>query len=330
MPPWCCLSRARPTASSLTTPPKESAHLEILDSEGRLVRRLEAKDLVAGLNRVSWDLRYESPRVVALRTLAPDNARIWQEPRFRDEDSRPITHWGSKPAEVGPVVAPGSYSVRLKVAGQSLTEPLTVVRDPRAPGSDADIELSVRTLVRIRDDISHVSDSVNQLEWLRRQLEVIEAMLRPAQGHGKPAAVLAEEGDEPDEEPAAAPERELHAAEQQQHAELLKAAEALDQKLQSAESRLVSRALRDSDDKYFVEADGTYLDLIWLNAEVGTGGGDVAGGADFAPTEAQLETLKTLEAEMSAVDSDLKDLMGHDLPALDSALERASLAPLAH
>jgi len=292
------------------------------------VRKLEAKDLVAGINRVSWDLRYESPRVVALRTVAPDNPRIWREPRFWDEDSRPITHWGSKPAEVGPIVAPGSYSVRLKVAGQTLTEPLTVVRDPRAPGSDADIQLSVRTLLRIRDDISHVSDAVNQVEWLRKQLEVIEAMLRPARGHEKPEAVLAEEGDEPDEEPAAAPERELHAAEQQQRGELLKAAEALDQKLQAAESRLVSRALRDSDDKYFVGADGTYLDLIWLNAGVGTGGGDVAGGADFAPTEAQLETLRTLEAEMQSVDAELNDLMQRDLPSLDQLLERASLAPL--
>ena len=292
------------------------------------MRRLEAKDLVAGINRVSWDLRYESPRVIALRTLAPDNPRIWEEPRFRDEDSRPITHWGSKPAEVGPVVAPGSYSVHLKVAGQTLTEPLIVVRDPRAPGSEADIRLSVKTLLRIRDDISHVSDSVNQVEWLRKQLEVIEAMLRPAKGHGKQEAVLAEEGDEVEEEPAAAPERELHAAEQQRRGELLKAAEALDRKLQAAESRLVSRALRDSDDKYFVEADGAYLDLIWLNAEVGTGGGDVAGGADFAPTEAQLENLQTLEAESAAVDSELKDLMQRDLPALDSALERASLAPL--
>jgi hypothetical protein len=314
---------------SLATVPKDPAHLEILDSEGHVVRKLEAKELVAGLNRVSWDLRYESPRVVALRTLAPDNPHIWREPRFWDEDSRPITHWGSKPAEVGPVVAPGSYSVRLKVAGQSFTQPLTVVSDPRAPGSAADIQLSVRTLVRIRDDISHVSDSVNQVEWLRKQLEVIEAMLRPAKAHGKQEAVLAEEGDEAEEEPAAAPERELRAAEQQQRSELLKAAESLDQKLQAVESRLVSRALRDSDDKYFVEADGAYLDLIWLNAEVGTGGGDVAGGADFAPTEAQLNTLKTLENDMSGVDADLKQLMQRDLPALDSALERATLAPLA-
>jgi hypothetical protein len=34
----------------------------------------------------------------------------------------------------------------------------------------------------------------------------------------------------------------------------------LDKKLQAAESRLVSRALRNGDDKYFVEADGVYLE----------------------------------------------------------------------
>src|SRR5262249_6117299 len=175
-----------------------------------------------------------------------------------------------------------------------LTQPLAVVADPRAPGSAADIELSVRTLIRIRDDISHVSDAVNQMEWLRKQLEVVAAMQRPAKAHGKRQAVLAEADGQPDEEPAQAPDRELHGAEEQQRRELLKAAEALDQKLQTTESRLVSRALRDSDDKYFVEADGAYLDLIWLNAEVGTGGGDVAGGADFAPTQAQLDNLTTL------------------------------------
>ena len=116
--------------------------------------------------------------------------------------------------------------------------------------------------------------------------------------------------------------------EEQQRVRLLAAAENLDNKLQTVESRLVSQALRNSDDKYFVEAYGVYLDLIWLNAEVGTGGGDVAGGADFAPTEAQLDSLKTLEAEVSRVDSDLKQVLEQDLPSFDQALERANLTPL--
>jgi hypothetical protein len=312
---------------SLTAAPKDPVQLEILDSAGNLVRKLEAKGLV-GINRVKWDLRYESPRVVALRTVAPDNPRIWQEPRFRDVDSRPITHWGSKPAEVGPLAAPGGYSVRLKVDGRPFVQPLTLVSDPRSPASDADIQLSVKTLLRIRDNISHASDSVNQMEWLRKQLEIVVAMLRPAKPPEKPQPVIVEEGDEADAEPAPAPPRVLSEVEAQQRVALLAAAEKLDQKLQTVEARLVSRALRNSDDKYFVEADGAYLDLIWLNAEVGTGGGDVAGGADFAPTEAQLESLQVLESEMARVDADLREILQRDLPAFNQALQQANLTPL--
>ena len=73
---------------------------------------------------------------------------------------------------------------------------------------------------------------------------------------------------------------------------------------------------------------GVYLDLIWLNAEVGTGGGDVAGSADFAPTEAQLDSLKTLEAETASVDSAFRKILQEDLPSFDQALRSANLAPV--
>jgi photosystem II stability/assembly factor-like uncharacterized protein len=314
---------------SLSEEPKDPVKLEVLDAEGNSVRKLEAKDVVVGINRVRWDLHYDSPRVVALRTVAPDDPRVWQDPRFWDEESRPVTHWGVREAEVGPVVAPGSFSLHLTVDGHSYVQPLTVVRDPRAPGSDADIQLSVKTLLKVRTDISHVSDSVNQIEWLRKQLEVVETMLRPEKAHKKPPARLAEEGDEREPEPPTAPPRVWSPAEEQQRTQLLAAAESLDKRLQAVESRLVSPALRNSDDKYFVSVDGDYLDLIWLNAEIGTGGGDVAGGADFPPTAVQLDMLQTLEADVSAVDADLQGILQHDLPAFDQALERASLAPLA-
>jgi photosystem II stability/assembly factor-like uncharacterized protein len=316
---------------ALKTKPTNAPSIEILDSRDNLVRKLETKteDLVVGINRVKWDLRYDSPRVIALRTVAPDNSHIWDEPRFRDADSRPITHWGSKPGEVGPIVAAGVYSVRLRIDGQSYTQPLTVLHDPHAPGSAADIDLSVKTLLKIRDDISHASDSVNQMEWLRKQLEVVESMLRPGKKAEKPKAPAAEADDEDDAEPAAAPPRAVIEAQELQKKQLLTAAEELDKKLQTVESRLVSRALRNSDDKYFIEPYGAYLDLIWLNAEVGTGGGDVAGSADFAPTESQLGLLKTYEAELASVDADFGKILQDDLPAFNRALESANLIPLA-
>ena len=86
----------------------------------------------------------------------------------------------------------------------------------------------------------------------------------------------------------------------------------------------MSQALRNSDDKYFVEPYGDYLDLIWLNAEVGTGGGDVAGSADFAPTETQLQLLQTLEADAANVEADYRNILRQDLPPFERALENAN------
>ena len=164
-----------------------------------MVRKLEAQGQ-PGINRVKWDMRYEPPRLVALRTVAPDNPHIWEEPRFRGADSRPITHWGTKPAEVGPIVLPGQYTVRLKVDGQTYNQPLTVVRDPHSPGSDADIQQSVQTLLQITGLISQVSDSINQIEWLRKQLEVLQTMLRPEKKKEAAAAQPAPSDDDDDDD----------------------------------------------------------------------------------------------------------------------------------
>ncbi len=308
---------------SLKAAPKDQVEIEILNAEGKAIRTLKTKGH-AGMNRVKWDLRYESPRLVALRTATPDNPHIWQEPRFRDADSRPITHWGISPAEVGPLAAAGKYSIRLTVSGQSFTQPLTVLRDPRVPASEGDIESSVQTQLRIRDDITHVSDTVNQIEWLRKQIEVIETMLRPPKKKERERPPFAEPDDFDEPEPAPAQDE----AQTKRKAELLKTVEEMDKKLQSVEFKLVTPAQVNSDDKYYVEAYKVYLNLIWLNAEVGSGGGDVAGGADFAPTDTELELLQSIEKELTGALADFKKLVEEDLPAFNHTLSENSVAAI--
>lgn len=102
--------------------------------------------------------------------------------------------------------------------------------------------------------------------------------------------------------------------------------EALDKKLQAIEYKLVSPALVNSDDKYFVEPYHAYLNLIWLNAEVGTGGGDVAGGADFPPTDTQLDTLRLIETDMTGATAEFQKLLKDDLPAFNRVLGNNSVA----
>ena len=55
--------------------------------------------------------------------------------------------------------------------------------------------------------------------------------------------------------------------------------------MQDVEYKLITRADALSDDKYFQTAYKLYQNLIWLNGEIGTGAGDVAGSGDWGPTE---------------------------------------------
>ncbi len=286
---------------SLKSPSREPAKLEILDASGNVIRKLQSPAR-PGLNRAMWDLRYEAPHLVALRTEAPDNPHIWEDPRFHGKDSRPILHWGIEGAQEGPLVAPGKYTVRLTVAGQTLSEPLTVLRDPKSPGSDADIDASIKALLRIRDDISRTSDMVNRIEWIRKQLEDTETMLgseiSQAKAEDKNGAKLTD---------------------------LLKSVQNMDDKMQSVEYSLIAKVEANSDDKYYVSAYKVYLNLIWLNAEIGTGGGDVAGGADFAPTDTDMTLLQMYEKDLAAATVNYRDLMDKDFPAFNRSLAESGV-----
>ena len=74
----------------------------------------------------------------------------------------------------------------------------------------------------------------------------------------------------------------------------------MDKKLFDVESKLLEPAQMTSDDKYFQQAYRVYMNLIWLNGEVGPGAGDVSGGADFRPTDTSVAVLETIEKDLAA------------------------------
>ncbi|HEV8196844.1 MAG TPA: hypothetical protein VGP87_09415, partial [Gemmatimonadales bacterium] len=67
---------------TLKAVPADSVRIEVLDSAGAVIRTMRAQGR-AGLNRMTWDLRFDGPRQVELRTTPPDNPRIWEDPRFK-------------------------------------------------------------------------------------------------------------------------------------------------------------------------------------------------------------------------------------------------------
>jgi hypothetical protein len=221
---------------------------------------------------------------VELRTKAPDNAYIWDEPRFKGQKTRPISHWGiQQPQRQGPLAAPGKYSLRMTVAGKTLTRPLELLKDPVVTTSLDDLALSTKTQIRIRDDLAETADVANKLEVIRKQ---IEDQLAANQGKG----------------------------------DIEEALKGLDKRMLDVELQLLSRADLHSDDKYFVEAYKVYLNLLWLSGAVGSGAGDEAGGADYRPTDAQLQVLDLIEKDLAKAKADFKVLMEKDLPAFNQSM----------
>jgi photosystem II stability/assembly factor-like uncharacterized protein len=270
---------------ALKSAPRGQVQLQIVDGVGTVVREMRSTGR-EGLNRATWDLRHEPPRLVAMRTTPAENPHIWEEPRFRGQDTRPVTHWGLDQAQVGPIVAPGKYTVKLVVDGQTQTQPLEILRDPNVATSVADLDLSVRLQLRLRDNISAAADMINTIEVWRKQLEDVQKAYR---------------NDRTKET-------------------LLKQIADMDKKLFDVEARLLEPAQMTSDDKYFQQAYRVYMNLIWLNGEVGPGAGDVSGGADFPPTDTSVGLLEAIEKDLTTAKADYKKLMDQDVPAFNRSV----------
>jgi photosystem II stability/assembly factor-like uncharacterized protein len=280
---------------SLASAPKDKVKIEVVDSHGGVVRELE-RPAHPGINRIFWDMRYAPPKLIQLRTTPETNPHVWNDLRFLGKSWRPITHWGIREAEVGPMVAPGTYTVKLTVDGQSYSQPLEVVADPRTPGTPAQTEATVKMLLQIRDAITNVSEMTNQIEWLRKQLQTVQGMLKSEK---KPA-----------------------------QEKTLDAVEAMDKKMQAVEVQLFSPGLANSDEKSYLEAYKLYLHLIWLNGEIGTGGGDVDGNPGYPPTDASVEVFNLLNKRLATAKAQYRDLMQKELPQFNRSLAERGVTPL--
>ncbi len=264
--------------------------LEVTDAAGRLARRMTVRPQ-AGINRIVWNLRYDLAVPVALRTKAPDNPYIWDEPPYKGKDTRPIAHWGiQQPQSQGPLGAPGAYTVKLVAGGQAFTQPLTVLKATDLATADADLVESTNAQVRVRDRLTETAEIVNRIEVLRKNIE--------------------------DQLAANA-----------SNTEAVKALKAMDQKLLDVELILLSRHDLHSDDKWFVETYRTYLSLLWLAGEIGSGAGDVAGGADWRPTDSSMQTLTELEADLARAKAAFQLLLEKELPAFNAKMS-ALLKPI--
>jgi hypothetical protein len=158
-----------------------------------------------------------------------------------------------------------------------------VIRDTATTSSDADLVASTRTQLRIRDDMKDAADMINNIEVMRKTV---------------------------------ADERQTDAANPEVMAALMR----LDGQMLDVEHHFLSRSDMESDDKYFIETGRIYMSLVWLAGEVGSGAGDVAGGADYRPTAQALATLSDIEKQLAVARTSYSNLVHHDLLAFNTAM----------
>lgn len=266
--------------------------LTVLDAKDNVVRQLPCATHT-GLNRAWWNLRYTTTTPVALRTTPPGNPHIWSEKRFAGKETRPVFYYGVGGASTdGPLVAAGTYKIRLVAGGQTLTQPVTVLKDPNTPASAQDAIASSALSYKIYQDTNRSSSLINQIEWTRKELEDTRKLLVAT-----------------------------HA-----NASLLEATDALNNRYVAQESQLLHPTIAEGDEKSFRGPLGLYLKFIWLGAEVGTGGGDVSGNSDFAPTQSEIEVTALLEKQLDNVASAVNDLNLHAVPAYNSRLQGSGVS----
>src|SRR5258707_3431482 len=118
--------------------------LEVLDSSGRVVDQLPASKR-PGLNRVTWPMRVNPPRVPPAAQIAFAGVR-------------------------GPRLVPGVYTVRLTKAGKVSETKLTVGLDRRAKFSAADRKAQFDAAMKVHGLFDEESALMDQIIALRKAL----------------------------------------------------------------------------------------------------------------------------------------------------------------
>ena len=263
--------------------PGSKAEITILDDAGQAIIILSGP-AAAGINRVWWDLRHESPREPRLRTKPPGNPHVWEEKRFKryaQQGWMPLISWGIRAGLVGPLAVPGTYTVKLKVGGDEFSQKLIVRKDPNTAGTEADIQAQVTKALEIRDDINSVVDSINQIEWIRKQVYDLIDFLKQAKNDDS----------------------------------IISDAKELDTKFVGVEGKFFQQILAEGDLKSFRAPVKLYSQLALL-------AGDIASGsADFPPTDQQVEVHEVLKEELVIALGELNGLIDNELAAFNTLLK---------
>jgi len=124
----------------------------------------------AGLNRFLWNMRHA------------DAAKIEGEGGT----------WDAFEAQLaGPQVPPGTYRVRLTVAGETMEAAFEIRKDPRVPTTQADLEAQTALALKVNQKLDETHRTINAIRRLKTQLDAWEARAKEQGGQARLAHAAA-------------------------------------------------------------------------------------------------------------------------------------------
>jgi photosystem II stability/assembly factor-like uncharacterized protein len=146
---------------------KDEIEIKIEDAAGKVVRTFKGP-AKAGLNRAWWDLACDKTPEARLRTspLGADYIKVEAE-GIRAPGIQRL-------ALLAPI---GEYKVKLEAGGRELSQPLTLLKDPGAGGSEADVRAQGELARDLLADLKQAVAAINQIESARGQLAALHVRL---------------------------------------------------------------------------------------------------------------------------------------------------------
>ncbi|MGB6821552.1 MAG: hypothetical protein WBE21_05705 [Candidatus Acidiferrales bacterium] len=127
--------------------------ITVVDSSGKTVREITDAKPGAGINRVSWDLRYDAPVKPTPEQLAA------QGQGFFGGGAR------------GPMVEPGTYTVKVALGDNSQTQTVKVEEDPRVQISATDRAARHDMQMQLYDLYKRGDEGTKTIGGLKKSLE---------------------------------------------------------------------------------------------------------------------------------------------------------------
>ncbi|HZT74241.1 MAG TPA: hypothetical protein VE996_11350 [Terriglobales bacterium] len=134
----------------------------------------------AGMHRFVWDLRYPDPKALTYSYFGQmldytEYTLTWHAVKGHTPRRQPV----------GPLAIPGRYEVRLTVNGQTYTQPLELVNDPRVRISQTDLEAQLAAEQRVERGLDASYNAFYTISDWRKKLT---AELRAAPANAKELA----------------------------------------------------------------------------------------------------------------------------------------------